>query len=374
MSKKWFEFRAQDEDASIVDIYILDIIGDWLDDLWGFDGVTTAKAFVEELSKLEEAVKTLRVHINSPGGDVFGGLNIANALRDQRVSKGRTVETIVDGLAASSASIIAMAGSPVRMSDNALIMIHDPWSFAIGGSDDLRKEADALDTVRDTIVTTYQWHSELKTDELRALMEAETWMDADEAIAKGFADEKVEGLKAAASINPRALTKLKVPEKYAERVKALVRDDEPEPAPKAPPEPTPEPAAADTAEVVKLCGGAGLDIDFAQALIGEGATTEDVSARIAAEKESRAGAQARDKEIRAVCKVAGLEEFADSYVTGGMAVDQVREQATLITAKLDKVEIDAGLGPDDGTRRKPVIDVREVYAQRNQLRLTEGVK
>ena len=374
MSKKWFEFRAQDEDASTVDIYILDIIGDWLDDLWGFDGVTTAKAFVEELSKLEDSVKTLRVHLNSPGGDVFAALNIANALRDQRVSKGRTVETIVDGLAASSASIIAMAGSPVRMSDNALMMIHDPWSFAIGGSDDLRKEADALDTVRDTIVTTYQWHSELKTDELRALMEAETWMDADEAIAKGFADEKVEGLKAAASINPRALTKLKVPEKYAERVKALVRDDEPEPAPKAPPEPTPEPAAADTAEVVKLCGGAGLDIDFAQALIGEGATTEDVSARIAAEKESRAGAQARDKEIRAVCKVAGLEDFADSYVTGGMAVDQVREQATLITAKLDKVEIDAGLGPDDGTRRKPVIDVREVYAQRNQLRLTEGVK
>ena len=362
--KKWFEFKAQDEDASVVDIHILDFIGDWLDDLWGFDGVTTAKAFVAQLAELPDTVRTIRLHINSPGGDVFGALNIANALREQRASKGRVVEVIVEGLAASSASIVAMAGSPLRMSDNALLMIHNPWTVVIGEADEMLKAAEKLEKLRDTIVATYHWHSELDGDEIRTLMDGETWMDAGEAIANGFADEKIEGLKAAASIDPRAAAKLKVPDKYADRVKALVRSDDPEPNPG--PEPTPKPAAVDSAELVKLCGEAGLDIDFAQALIGEGLTAETAQGRIAAEKESRARAKARETEIRAVCKVAGLEEFADSYVTGGMAAEKVREQATMITALVDKVEIDAGIGPDDGSRRKPVIDYAETYARLNK--------
>src|ERR1051325_2166278 len=198
-AREWFKFQAAADDASVVDIHIIDFIGDWIDDYWGF-GVT-AKAFLDQLAKLSNDVKTVRVHINSPGGDVFAASNIANALREQQASKGRTVETIVDGIAASAASIILMAGSTIKVADNGVVMVHNPWTIAVGNAADMRKSADTLDTLRNTIVATYKWHSSLSDDELVALMDAETWMDADEAIAKGFATEKVEGLKAAATID-----------------------------------------------------------------------------------------------------------------------------------------------------------------------------
>lgn len=378
--REWFKIKAaKAEDEAVARIDILDFIGTWGDEFWG--DVVTAKTFVEALAKLPEAVKTIRIGVNSPGGDVFAAITIANALREQRASKGRRVEMVVEGLAASAASVVLMAGDTIEMADNALLMIHDPWSWAIGSADEMRKSAEALDKVRDTIITTYQWQSPLSAEEIGALMSAETWMDADEAVAAGFATEKVEGLKAAASLDPRAATKLRVPEKYADRVQALLRVDDP--APEALPEPAPTPvqdalpapaappqapAVADAAEVVRLCGDAGLDLAFAQALIGEGVTAPAVEARITAEKEGRQRAEARANEIRALCARARQEDLAGEYVAGGMTVEQVRSQLTKITAKLDKVEIDAGLEPDHGTRKRAVIDVVAVYAERNRLK------
>src|SRR5262245_49867465 len=121
MRNNWFRIQAAAA-GSVADVVVFGFIGDWVADLYGGtgDGVVTAKSFADELAALPESVKTVRVRINSPGGDVVAGIAIANALRAEQ-QKGRKVETIVEGLAASAASVIAMGGSTVRMADNALM-------------------------------------------------------------------------------------------------------------------------------------------------------------------------------------------------------------------------------------------------------------
>lgn len=354
--RAWYHVDMTATDPAVAEIYIIDFIGDWIDDFFGF-GVT-AKAFVEHLSKLPDAVTTIRVHVNSPGGDVFAALNIANALRDQRASKGRRIEMIVDGLAASSASVVLMAGETIQIADNALVMIHNPWTVAVGAAADLRKVADEMEKIRATIITTYGWHSTLSADELGALMDAETWFDADEAVAAGFATEKVEGLKAAASLDPKMLGKLTVPEKYRARVDALVT--RPAPAP-------PAPVVASAGDVLAAVDAAGFGAAFAKELLDAALPMLEVQARIDAAAAERTRETARAKEISALCATAKLSDLAAGYLAGSMRAADVRAHLTTITARLDRVEINGGLDPDQGVRPKPVINVAAIYAARNRV-------
>jgi ATP-dependent protease ClpP protease subunit len=356
--KQWYRMQAPVEDPTVAEIHIIDFIGDWVDDyldrMYGERSSVTARAFVEQLAQLPATVKSLRVHINSPGGDVFAALNIANALREQQMSKGRTVVTIVDGLAASAASIILMAGSVIQVADNALVMVHNPWSYAIGSATDMRKVADELDIVRNTIVATYQWHSSLTPEAIMALLDAETWMDADQAIANGFATEKVAGLKAAASLDGRVLAKLSVPDQFKARVASLAKKVDPAPAPAA------------AADVMAICAEAGCSLDFTRALVVENLTADAARARAAEDKTTRAAAAARATDITALCERAKVPELAATYIAGAMTVDAVCAQLTTITAKLDRVEIDAHLDPSTGSRSTPRIDHAAVYAERNR--------
>jgi ATP-dependent protease ClpP protease subunit len=354
--RAWYRMQADTTDASVVHIHIIDIIGDWIDELineyWGMKATVTAKAFVDQLAQLPETVKAIKVHINSPGGDVFAALNIANALRDQQTSKARTVETIVDGLAASAASIIMMAGKTVTIADNAMVMIHNPWTSEIGNAAALRKTADTLDAIRNTIVATYKWHSSLETEALNALMDADTWMDADEAIANGFATQKIDGLTAAASIDPKVTAKLSVPDRFKDRVKALLK---PEPA---------APVVASSAEVLAAVDAAGLGVAFARDLLAQSLTGEQVNARIQTETRAKAAAAARATDIRALCAVAKLPELADGYIKGGMSVADVRVHMTTVTAKVHEAHIDTGLQPDRRTSAGPV-NLLEIYGKLN---------
>lgn len=386
--REWFQVKAQAEDKTVADIHIIDFIGGWIDQMWNelFDETVTvtAKAFVQALEALPASVMHARVHINSPGGDVFGAVNIANALRAWAVG-GRTVETIVEGMAASAASLIAMAGSPARISDNGLLMIHQPWTASSGNAREMRKAADELDTfTAANIVPTYQWHTALSAEELGVLLDAETWMNADEAVEQGFMDEKIQGLRAAASIDPRGVAKLKVPEKYAERVAALV-------APEAKADATltlavkvdatsvdeavqkieaaRAPGISDAAEVVRVCGEAGLDLAFAQAVIAEKLDDDAVTARAFGEQERRKTAATRAAEVRAICARFKQDYLAAGYIAGSMTVDQVKDHLVKIAAQLDKVEIDSGLAPDHGVKPKAVINVTDIYRVRNGLRL-----
>lgn len=355
--RTWYRVQNEASTPTVADIYITDFIGDWLDDYFGF-GVT-AKSFLEALGNLPAAVTTIRVHINSPGGDVFSATTIANALRDQQLVNKRSVETVIDGLAASAASVIAMAGRTVTMADNALMMIHQPWTGLYGNAAELRKVADELDTITKAIVATYQWHSTLSADEIVALMDATTWMDADEAIARGFATEKVEGLKAAASLDPKALVKLSVPDQYRARVEALTQKPQPAPAP------TPAPVAATAEEIFDMCEAAGC-VELAKTFRGTNATVDEVTARVAEAQAAKAAASQRATEIRALCKAAKQDGRAELYIRSALSLDDVRLDLATITAQLDKVEIDTGLKPDHQPTQGRVIDRVSIYDRFNR--------
>ena len=157
----------------------------------GFFGIQ-AKDFVESLDALE--VETLHVRINSPGGSVWDGMAIYNALKRYD----GLVMTHVDGVALSAASFIALAGDEVVMGEGAFLMIHDPWSIVVGTAEDMRKEAQVLDKHAGAIAAIYAGKTGMELDEVNKLMAEETWMTPDEAIELGFADRKEEASKISA--------------------------------------------------------------------------------------------------------------------------------------------------------------------------------
>lgn len=151
------------------------------EDTWWGDEVTPA-LFKDELKQYDG--KDLTIWINSPGGDVFAASVIYTAIRERR---GKTTVKI-DGMAASAASVIAMAGNTVEMSPTAIMMIHNPWTFAGGDEHDLKRTIAVLKEVKETIINAYQLKSGQSRDEISKLMDKETWMNAHEAVRLGFAD------------------------------------------------------------------------------------------------------------------------------------------------------------------------------------------
>lgn len=184
MTKSWFSARAVSRD--IGEVRILEDIGAW--------GVT-AKQFHQELTALGP-VKTLEIIISSGGGEVTEGFAIMSMLARHPAKK--IVQ--IDGLAASMASAIACVGDEVRISENAFIMIHDPWGGVIGDAEQMRKSADTLDMMRVNLVNTYAKRTGLDAARIEAMMAAETWLNAKEAVRLGFADKITPALKAAAMV------------------------------------------------------------------------------------------------------------------------------------------------------------------------------
>jgi len=151
----------------------------------------TARIFIEQLAALGD-VAELRVRINSIGGIASEGIAIYQALRRHPAKK----IVYVDAAAYSAASIIAMAASPgeLRMAFNARMMIHNAWNIMLGDAADMRKEADVLELLDGTIAATYAKRATKKTQaEMLALMEAETWLDAESAVELGLADQVISG-------------------------------------------------------------------------------------------------------------------------------------------------------------------------------------
>jgi ATP-dependent Clp protease, protease subunit len=145
-------------------------------------GGVSAKAIKAQLDTMNDAGE-ITVRINSPGGDVFDGFAIYNLL-SQHPAK---VNVKVDGWAASAASVIAMAGDSVEMAANALMMIHNPWTLAIGDAEAMLKTAALLEQIKGSIVTTYKAKVGMSEEEISALMDAETWFDAQGAMDAGLA-------------------------------------------------------------------------------------------------------------------------------------------------------------------------------------------
>jgi ATP-dependent Clp endopeptidase proteolytic subunit ClpP len=169
----WYSVRAT---AGSSEVLIYEEIGSY--------GVS-AKQFVADLAAISET--NLTVRINSPGGDVYDGIAIYNAL----ASRKGTVTCQIDGLAASAASFIAMAGDTVTAHSSAMLMIHKAWGLAIGNDDDMRSTADLLTKIDGQIADLYAARSGKTSAAIMKLMVAETWFTADEAKAAGLVDEVI---------------------------------------------------------------------------------------------------------------------------------------------------------------------------------------
>jgi len=193
----WLSYQPRASAMEPATIQIFDQIGE---DWFGGSGVS-AKAFSQTLQDIGQG--PLVVEINSPGGNVWDGLSIYNMLRGRQAP----VTTRVVGIAASIASIIALAGDTVEMAEASLFMIHDPSGMVAGTSEDMRKMADALDQHAEVLAGIYAKATGKPTSQIRAAMKAETWFTAQEAIQFGLAHRATEQLAMAACWHPRAVTK-----------------------------------------------------------------------------------------------------------------------------------------------------------------------
>ena len=184
-----YQINAANEKAEIL---IYDDIGDYY-----LDGLS-AKAFINDLKAMPKA-KEINVRINSEGGSVFDGITIHNALKNYKAN----VNVMIDGLAASIASVIAMAGDTIEMAENAFMMIHDPWLVTAGSADDLRKVAEEMDMIRESLLDTYVRRTGGDKKKISDMMHDETWMNAEMAAELGFADTITEERQMAAKIDAK---------------------------------------------------------------------------------------------------------------------------------------------------------------------------
>lgn len=300
--KTWYNLTDKGE-APVLSIF---------DDIGAY-GVS-AKLFLDDLRAVK--AKSVDLEINSPGGDVFAGLAIYNGLRNS----GKTINVKVLGLAASAASLVAMAGDTIEMPENAFLMIHNPWSFAMGDADDMRATADVLDKIGASLVTTYANRTGKSEDEISAMLAAETWMTAQEALDMGFATSVVAASPIRASFeldrlpsNVRAAYEgaATAPEDAAD-----IDPENPDAAPQAIDEGAGFAAPTFADQVQEVAAAAGLSA-YAAAWSAD-SKLADIAAVKARAAESR--------EIVALCKLAGKEGMADGLIRSATALADARQR------------------------------------------------
>lgn len=290
--KSWYTIRARTSVAqeARTEVLIYDEIGAY--------GVT-AKGFLAEFGALpDDAAIDLR--LNSPGGSVFDAVAIYNALK--RHSGEITVW--IDGIAASAASYIAMAGDAIVMPENAFLMIHDPSGLVMGTAEDMRSTAEALDKVKGSLIHGYAAKSGKDDNYIATLMAAEAWLDATDALELGFIDRIVEPVKLAASFDIARFRNAP-----PELVDAANQPDEPldiEALPEAisdvKTQDEPEHLAADTLNIATSAP--------------EVTNTETVRAEVIAHARA----------VIDLCRLAGQPQMADCFLEDGLGLDEVRNR------------------------------------------------
>lgn len=335
--KQWYTITAKAEERT-AEITIFDSIGA----TWDGEGVT-AKQFIADLKAIKAEKITLLV--NSPGGSVFDGLAIYNAL----VASGAEITGKVMGVAASAASFILMACKRIVMPENSFLMIHNASSIAWGDASAMRETADWLDKIGDSIVNIYATRTGKSVEAIKSWLDAETWFSAAEAKEHGFADE------VGASFNATAQFEV---DKLPENVRRAFNSATP-PVVKPPVDPTPAPAAVTSlAEQIKaLCAEAGL-ADLTPVL----ATAPDVTsvelARVAVQNAV---------EVKALCDVAGMPDRAAALVRNRTSLTDARAELCKAVAEASPAEIDTApaTAPVDPNAAKNRIDTTAIYAQAN---------
>lgn len=300
--KTWFKFQAKNDGTAEVSIF--DEIG-----MWG----VTAKNFIADLKA--HAGKAITVSINSPGGSVFDALAIYNALR----AHGSEITVKVMGVAASAASLIAMAGDKIIMPENTFMMVHNPLVGTYGNADELRGMADVLDKIGASLIATYVSRTGLSEDEVKALLDAESWLNAEDAVSKGFATEMEAALKIAASYDT---------ERFPAKVRAVFEANSSEPGDTDQQDGDPEqeddnqgddPQAKALADMIHAAATSmGLG-DYAAivALRADVHTIEDAKTHLNTARE-----------VSAMCALAGKAGMAGDLIRDGVTLDSARARIT----------------------------------------------
>lgn len=337
--RNWYSMQASAAAPTTAEISIFDEIGGW--------GIT-AKEFISDLKALGD-VKDINVSINSPGGSVFDGLAIYNALK----ASSANVTVKVMGVAASIASVIAMAGKKVVMPENSFLMVHNPWSFAMGNANDMRDMADVLDKLGESLVGTYCAKTCKPKAEIQALLDAETYLSAAEAVDMGFADEMIPNVPVKAQFDLSRLQdalRVKV-ELCVEEGDVLPPEDPAEPVIES----TPEPAAVSPlAEQIQASAKtAGLEAYAALwALDDKIQTADDIKARIA-----------HAKEVASFCALAGKPKMAAGFINEHLPISEVRANLrAALVAQSEENNVDTA--PKTPEQPKAQKSVAQIYAER----------
>ena len=179
-NKTWYQIKAKANKPKAAEISIHDEIG-----LWGI----SASAFMRDLRGMGE-LDEIHLSLHSPGGDVLDGWAIYNALKSSKAK----ITARVEGLAASMASVILQAADVREVHENSYVMVHNPWGLAVGDAEEMRDTADLLDKLGNGLVNAYTGRTGNSEEDVRAWMDAETWMDGKEAVERGFADKLLDGV------------------------------------------------------------------------------------------------------------------------------------------------------------------------------------
>lgn len=196
-SKTFFDMKAS-ADNKTADIYIYGEITKWA---WEEYGEVSSITFKNELDALGEGIETINLYINSPGGSVFETMAII-AMLQRHPAK---IISHIDGLAASAASVLPMISQKVIMYANSMLMIHNAWTYASGNAEQLRKAADDIERINQSMIQFYldRAGDKLDAETLKQLLDAETWLSAEDAMKYGLCDEIIETNNAAACVEEK---------------------------------------------------------------------------------------------------------------------------------------------------------------------------
>ena len=303
--KTWYALQANGEAAErVIEVFVYGEIGAW--------GIT-ANQFVQDLRAMDDGASPVVAAFNSIGGDLFDGLAMHNALS----RLGERCTGRIDALAASAASVAVCGAHRVVIASNAMLMIHNPWTYAAGDAEDFRKVADVLDQTMEAIIAAYKAKApDIDEVELRRLVAAETWLTANEAVALGLADEVGEGVKVKACLGQGGVL-----QRYQHAPAELLAqlDEAPEPDPDLEPDEPPQtPPVVDSTKLALLitqrCAEAGIS-NLVTPLLN--------STQLESEEIVLAGIT-RAKAVNDLCVAARLPEFSAEYVAAGLDAAAVR--------------------------------------------------
>ncbi|WP_312403291.1 head maturation protease, ClpP-related [Pseudomonas rhodesiae] len=346
--KSWYTFQASGEaEQQTIEVFVYGEIGTW--------GVS-ANQFVQDLRAMDDGASPVIVAFNSIGGDLFDGLAIHNALS----RLGERCTGRIDALAASAASVAVCGAHRVVIAANAMLMIHNPYTFTGGDAEDFRRVADVLDQTLEAIIAAYKSKApDIDEAELRRMVNAETWLTANEAVALGLADEVGDGLKVKACLGQGSVLQ-RFQHAPAELLAQL--DEEPDvepPEPVDPPEPAPVLDAAGLALMVtKGCAAAGIS-NLVEPLL---ATTRLESEAVVT------AALTNAKTLHGLCVAARLPELTAEFISAGLDESAVRARLfDKLVSSGGGFEINNSLPLDNDpepTIKAKQVDTQSIWATR----------